>query len=315
MTWLLEQLHDSEFAQEHVFYIDGFPDFTRQHFAILEYLMVSSPCVTVSLNCDRAGSNLLAFEKAGYTASELIRSAKAAGVEVEIRYIAGEESNLTSVRQMLFQGVTEPDPSLKGHLSLCHADSRYRECKAAAKRILELVRSDSRYRQIGVVCADMAAYQNAKKQINDAIYSTFYHKETGMFEICDRQDINQYSVLANALGYLCGAVPKCEEERLLQSILHNRGNGKAEVIPATLSMHTFRYEALLKADRDRYKQSVLEEIDEVYSKMLMKGATSFWETEDALAYEDAASLCHGWSAMPVYYYNTLEECVSGGLKQ
>ena len=31
MTWLLEQLEDSTFAAEHVFYIDGFPDFTRQH--------------------------------------------------------------------------------------------------------------------------------------------------------------------------------------------------------------------------------------------------------------------------------------------
>lgn len=162
---------------------------------------------------------------------------------------------------------------------------------------------------------DTMPYRKAKKRINDSIYKTFFYKKTGMFQICDRQDINQYSVLANALGYLCGAVPKGEEERLLQSILYNRGKDKAEVIPATLSMHTFRYEALLKADRDKYRQFVLEEIDEVYSKMLMKGATSFWETEDALAYEDAASLCHGWSAMPVYYYNTLEEYVSGGLKQ
>ena len=52
-------------AQNHVFYIDGFPDFTRQHMAILEHFIVNSPSVTVSLNCDRVDSKLLAFEKAG----------------------------------------------------------------------------------------------------------------------------------------------------------------------------------------------------------------------------------------------------------
>ena len=41
MTWLLEQLTDGEYARKHVFYIDGFPDFTRQNYAILEQLMAS----------------------------------------------------------------------------------------------------------------------------------------------------------------------------------------------------------------------------------------------------------------------------------
>ena len=50
MTWLLEQLEQGDYAREHVFYIDGFPDFTRQHLAILEHLMAASPQVTVSLN-------------------------------------------------------------------------------------------------------------------------------------------------------------------------------------------------------------------------------------------------------------------------
>ena len=42
MTWLLEQLEAGTFGQEHVFYIDGFPDFTRQHMAILEHLICVS---------------------------------------------------------------------------------------------------------------------------------------------------------------------------------------------------------------------------------------------------------------------------------
>ena len=40
--------------------------------------------------------------------------------------------------------------------------------------------------------------------------------------------------------------------------------------------------------------------------MLDAGATTVWETADgAAAFDNAGSLCHGWSAIPVYYYATL----------
>ena len=87
MTWLLEQLEMGTFGQEHVFYIDGFPDFTRQNLAILEHLIRVSPEVTVSMNCDRVDSALLAFEKAGATAAELLRCARRGGVEVRVELI------------------------------------------------------------------------------------------------------------------------------------------------------------------------------------------------------------------------------------
>ncbi|MFR8331992.1 MAG: hypothetical protein ACLU9S_06200 [Oscillospiraceae bacterium] len=44
------------FAREHVFYIDGFSDFTAQEMAVLAHLIGESPCVTVSLVCDGPGS-------------------------------------------------------------------------------------------------------------------------------------------------------------------------------------------------------------------------------------------------------------------
>ena len=65
MTWLLSELEDGSFGEEHVFYIDGFPDFTRQHMAILMHLIRVSEHVVVSLNCDAPGSKAVAFEKAG----------------------------------------------------------------------------------------------------------------------------------------------------------------------------------------------------------------------------------------------------------
>ncbi len=88
MTWLLEQLEEGDFAEKHTFYIDGFPDFTRQNLAILEHLIHACPCVTVSMNCDQIGSPLLAFEKAGQTAQELYRCAARAGVQVEVEVVS-----------------------------------------------------------------------------------------------------------------------------------------------------------------------------------------------------------------------------------
>ncbi len=40
--------------------------------------------MTISLNCDRVDSSLLAFEKAGETALEILRCAQKHGIEVEI---------------------------------------------------------------------------------------------------------------------------------------------------------------------------------------------------------------------------------------
>ena len=38
MTWLLEQLEVCTYGEDHIFYIDGFPDFTRQNFYKLELI-------------------------------------------------------------------------------------------------------------------------------------------------------------------------------------------------------------------------------------------------------------------------------------
>ena len=157
MHWVLEQLEDSDFAEKRVFYIDGFPDFTRQHMAVLEHFIRGSEQVTVSLNCDSLGSKAMAFEKAGETAAQIVKSAKAAGVDVKITVVPEKNSALLPMRDKLFQGRIEPT-DFEGKLKLYGADSTYQECRAAAKQIMELVRSGCRYRDISLVCGDMATY-------------------------------------------------------------------------------------------------------------------------------------------------------------
>ena len=79
-----------------------------------------------------------------------------------------------------------------------------------------------------------------------------------------------------------------------------------DVVPVSLSMSCFVYDALLQTDFEKYREYVLDEIDRQYGIMLDTGTTTFWETLGGWrTFENAGSLCHGWSAMPIYYYHKL----------
>jgi len=58
--------------------------------------------------------------------------------------------------------------------------------------------------------------------------------------------------------------------------------------------------------KQKYKDVILEEIRSNYGKMLKEGSTTAWETTVGQAdFANAGSLCHGWSAYPIYIYNEL----------
>ncbi len=160
MNWLLEQMEDSTYAEDRVFYVDGFPDFTEQHRRILEYIIRCSPSVTVSLNCDKPGIDKMAFDNVGLTAKQLQRFAEDNGIPYEIVYIDSEESAAGVICDKLFQGNTSYDPTVACALQVCHAGTIYQECAAAAQQVRALVTNKNRYRDISVVCANMGSYQN-----------------------------------------------------------------------------------------------------------------------------------------------------------
>ena len=194
---LLEQLEEGSFGENHVFYIDGFPDFTRQHLAILEHLIRVSPEVTVSLNCDQPGSSLMAFEKAGSTAREILKAARQAGVEAEIEVIPGRENCLTAVAEKLFQGSIAP--AMAGErLKVFRAESPYAEVMAAAEQILTGVRGGDRFRDYTVVCTDIAVYEPLVSLIFGRMGLPVYQSGT--------EDILQKSVITTALNALDAVV-------------------------------------------------------------------------------------------------------------
>ncbi|MCQ2399117.1 MAG: hypothetical protein MJ072_01255 [Clostridia bacterium] len=131
-----------------------------------------------------------------------------------------------------------------------------------------------------------------------AIKDAFFNAKTGLYDLST--NCRKPSILGNSLAILIGLGDKDLAEKLKE------GKG---LVPITLSMNTFFYDALLKVDESNGKW-IIENIKEKYSFMLKKHATTFWETERGWKdFNNAGSLCHGWSAMPVYYFNRLSEYV------
>ena len=207
MTWLLEQLEEGSFGEDHVFYIDGFPDFTRQNLAIIEYLIQVSPSVTVSLNCDAVDSSLLAFEKAGETARQLVQCANRSGVDIQIEVIPEKPTPLKNIRENLFQG-TIIDGLGKSFLTAARAESPYQECMQAANRVLTLVRAGCRFRDITIVCTDMAVYEPLMDLIFHRFHIPIYRSGT--------EDILQKSVISTVLTALEAALSGLEQRDILR---------------------------------------------------------------------------------------------------
>jgi glycogen debranching enzyme len=154
---------------------------------------------------------------------------------------------------------------------------------------------------------DAEAYEAEKAVLNNAIKTEFYNEKTKLFESFLDRHQGTYSVLTNSLCLLCGAADGIDKSVIFE-ILSNNGAGKTglKVVPNTLSMNSFRFDALLKSDEEKFAPVILDEIRREYGKMLDAGATTFWETSLGEAdFDNAGSLCHGWSALPVYYFHRL----------
>ena len=206
MTWCLEQLEDSDYARNHVFYIDGFPDFTRQHMAILEYLITNSPSVTVSLNCDTPGSKRMAFEKAGDTAKQILDCARRNGMEYRVEMVQSQYP-LAGICEKLFQGSVEPG-AYRNNLCCFRAENPYMEAMGAARQVLQLVRGGCRYRDINLVCTDMNVYAPLVHQVFHRFGIPLYQSGT--------EDILQKSVVSTVLNALDAALSGFEQRSVLR---------------------------------------------------------------------------------------------------
>ena len=142
------------------------------------------------------------------------------------------------------------------------------------------------------------AYEKEIRETREAAQEAFFVAEDGAFTA--ERDEKKYTVLGNALAILSGVAVGETAKTVCEKI------AKGKMQDCSLSMKTFKYDALLKCDKAKYQSAVLEEIRKDYGKMLASGATSVCETTDgASAFDNAGSLCHGWSAILIVYFETL----------
>lgn len=187
MTWLLEEMESSDFAATHHFFIDGFPDFTRQHMLILEHIIASDTNVVICMNCDETGSKDPAFEKAGRTALELIRFANRRGIAVAYQTVGCQQGPLAGLGQLLYQGDIQKGQYI-GHLSTYRTNTIYDECCVVADKILEHVLQGARYRDIGIVCGDIETYRSTLSSVFDRCKIPSYL--SGTEDILDKSVLN-----------------------------------------------------------------------------------------------------------------------------
>ncbi len=154
------------------------------------------------------------------------------------------------------------------------------------------------FRSYAQICSilgkDEGNWEQAGIDLLQSAHKTFFDKNAGAYKTRPDADGPAHD-LTQALMLWAGGVPEENRATVEQSILGEK------LIRTSLSMTVFTYEALLQNPANR--EYVLSDIHRIWGKMLAAGAQTFWETEHAG--EDfgyAGSLCHGWSAVPVYIF-------------
>ena len=149
------------------------------------------------------------------------------------------------------------------------------------------------------LCKD-GRYDAVMKSIETNFHRTFWSDEHLAYRTRDGEE--HYAELTQALALWCKLVPN-ELTSDLRSRLADCNNPWIKV---TLSHFIYKLDALMM-EPERYFDTVHADIMETWGSMVLCGAGSFWETIDGgNAFSKAGSLCHGWSAVPVYFWKKYE---------
>lgn len=152
------------------------------------------------------------------------------------------------------------------------------------------------YKKICDTCQLVFPFDSILAPLKREIKNSFFHKESGLFTYS--LDNRKISTLACSLALLMGI---CTEEESQELASYLTSSNATEI---SLSVKCFTYDALLNYDRSKYKDYVLKSIKEDYLQMTETGTV--WETvKGHTDFDNAGSLCHGWSSIPIYYYHKL----------
>ncbi|MBR4073203.1 MAG: family 78 glycoside hydrolase catalytic domain [Clostridia bacterium] len=139
-------------------------------------------------------------------------------------------------------------------------------------------------------------YQRLYETVKENAHKKLYNEEKGLYvTFIGGTYPDHYCELSQALALVSGV----SDSEALRDKLACKDNG---MYKTNLSLMLYKYEALLQ-NPERNMPFILKEIEEIWGNMVYNNATTFWETsrgeED---FGKAASLCHGWSAIPIYIF-------------
>ena len=141
---------------------------------------------------------------------------------------------------------------------------------------------------------DDAKYLEMLENQRIAIQKTFYDSSRKC--LLTRLNDNRLHAITQVLALRYNVIPQNDAEQLLERIC----NG--EFIPVSASAMRYYLEILMQFG-GKFIEKADEFIDNIFGGMLADDSTTMWET--AVGADDflgAGSLCHGWSALPIYYY-------------
>ena len=142
-------------------------------------------------------------------------------------------------------------------------------------------------------------YNKIADEISFAADKKFWNEKSEAYQtfVGEQAIENHFAELTQSLALLSGIAG--DRQVGLQRMLASENNGWVET---TLSQSLYKFQALLMDDL-QYAGWVFDKIKADWGSMLYDGATSFWETiKGQKDFEDAGSLCHGWSGTPAYFY-------------
>ena len=157
--------------------------------------------------------------------------------------------------------------------------------------------------EAGARCADAAGdaaaatrWRAAATRLRPAVRERFWNPAAGQVET-EVGGRRHPAELVQSLALMADVVPSEARPAVVRRLM-----GRSEWTEITLSQTLYKYEALMAAG-DAAREFVLRSVEDEWSKMLKAGATSFWEMREGWrAFDNAGSMCHGWSAVPVYIY-------------
>jgi len=143
-------------------------------------------------------------------------------------------------------------------------------------------------------------YKSHAQGIRNVFHDRFWDRQEGAYRTYSGHGApKHFAELTQALAICARACPN-ELASKLRERLACEQNG---LVGTSLSQTLYKFEALM-TEKDKFGRWVFDKISRDWGYMLFNGATSFWETlKGARDFNNAGSLCHGWSAIPVYFYH------------